>query len=145
MAPLAILLMALLSPVALHVHAQGFSAARAAAVVKMKPAHVLSNAKGMTLYVFAPDPKGKSTCYNSCAKFWPPAVVASGAKAPKTISGIPGTFGVTTRKDGTHQLTYDGAPLYTFAGDKDSGDMYGQGLFASGGFWWAVVAAGKAS
>jgi predicted lipoprotein with Yx(FWY)xxD motif len=61
------------------------------------------------------------------------------------MTGIPGKFGVTMRKNGAHQLTYDGAPLYTFAGDKDSGDTYGQGLFASGGFWWAVVAAGQAS
>jgi predicted lipoprotein with Yx(FWY)xxD motif len=37
--------------------------------------------------------------------------------------------------------TYDGAPLYTFIKDKDSGDMYGQGVVASGGYWWAVVVA----
>jgi hypothetical protein len=57
------------------------------------------------------------------------------------MQGIPGKFGTTMRKDGTRQLTYDGAPLYTFIKDKDSGDMYGQGVVAGGGYWWAVVVA----
>jgi predicted lipoprotein with Yx(FWY)xxD motif len=69
--------------------------------------------------------------------------VGANAHPKPTIAGIPGTFGVIKRTDGKRQLTYDGAPLYTFAGDKNAGDMNGQGLFASGGFWWVVVAAGK--
>jgi predicted lipoprotein with Yx(FWY)xxD motif len=59
------------------------------------------------------------------------------------MAGIPGTFGVVMRTDGSRQLTYDGAPLYTFVQDKDSGDAYGQGLVAAGGYWWVVVATGK--
>jgi predicted lipoprotein with Yx(FWY)xxD motif len=47
---------------------------------------------------------------------------------------------VITRKDGTRQLTYDGAPLYTFSGDTKAGQMDGQGLNVSGGYWWMVVA-----
>jgi predicted lipoprotein with Yx(FWY)xxD motif len=108
---------------------------RAAALVKTTSAHVLVTPKGKTLYVFAPDPKGTSTCYGECAKFWPPCLVGSNAHPATTIAGIPGTFGVITRTDGARQLTYDGAPLYTFAGDKKLGDMNGQGLFASGGYW----------
>jgi predicted lipoprotein with Yx(FWY)xxD motif len=68
-----------------------------------------------------------------------PAGTTPAAKMP----GRPGTFGVTMRQDGSQQLTYDHAPLYTFLEDKDSGDYYGQGVFASGGYWWIVVAAGK--
>ena len=113
-----------------------------AALVKLAPAHVLVNAKGLTLYVFAPDSKNKSTCYGPCAKFWPPVLVPKGTKVAATMTGIPGTFGVAMRTDGTHQLTYDGAPLYTFLNDKEAGDMYGQGLVAGGGYWWVVVAAG---
>jgi predicted lipoprotein with Yx(FWY)xxD motif len=111
--------------------------------VKTTTAHILVTPKGKTLYVFAPDPKNKSTCSGECAKFWPPRLVGSNAHPAASIAGVPGTFGVITRTDGTRQLTYDGAPLYTFAGDKNAGDMNGQGLFASGGFWWVVVAAGK--
>jgi predicted lipoprotein with Yx(FWY)xxD motif len=46
------------------------------------------------------------------------------------------------RTDGGEQLTFDKAALYTFLEDKAPGDAYGQGAFASGGFWWAVVAPG---
>jgi predicted lipoprotein with Yx(FWY)xxD motif len=62
-----------------------------------------------------------------------------GMKVPMTMSGMKGTFGVTVRKDGKHQLTYDGAPLYTFIKDKKPGDMVGQGLDVAGGYWWVVV------
>jgi predicted lipoprotein with Yx(FWY)xxD motif len=115
----------------------------AAALVTVAPGKILKDAKGLTLYVFAKDPPNKSTCYSTCAKYWPPALVPSGTKPPAKMSGIPGTFGVVMRTDGSQQLTYDHAPLYTFIEDKDSGDFYGQGVYASGGFWWIVVAAGK--
>lgn len=123
--------------------ARGRVLAPAAAPVKTTTAHILTTQKGMTLYVFAPDPKGKSTCYGQCATFWPPRVVAAGVTPPSKVAGVPGTFGVITRTDGKRQLTYDGAPLYTFLEDKKAGDMNGQGLVAAGGYWWIVVAAGK--
>ena len=113
-----------------------------AAPVKTSAANILVTPKGATLYVFAPDQKNKSTCYGECAKFWPPLLV-KGANAPAHMAGIPGTFGVTMRKDGSHQLTYDGAPLYTFLNDKKAGQMNGQGLDVAGGYWWVVVAGGK--
>jgi predicted lipoprotein with Yx(FWY)xxD motif len=122
--------------------ARGTATAPARAAVKTTSAHLLVSSSGMTLYVFAPDSKDKSTCYGECAKFWPPYLVKKGAKVKSTVSGIPGSFGVAKRTDGTRQLTYDGAPLYMFAGDHSAGDINGQGVFASGGFWWAVVAAG---
>jgi predicted lipoprotein with Yx(FWY)xxD motif len=112
------------------------------AAVKVAAARVLVTPDGYTLYVFAADPPNKSTCYKTCAKFWPPVLVAKGTQ-PAAIAGVPGTFGVTVRTDGTQQLTYDHAPLYTFLLDKKPGDMKGQGLFAVGGYWWMVVAGGK--
>jgi predicted lipoprotein with Yx(FWY)xxD motif len=113
------------------------------APVKLAAGKILKTSKGLTLYVFAPDTPNKSTCYGTCAKFWPPMLVPMGTKPAAKMPGIPGTFGVAMRKDGSQQLTYDKAPLYTFVQDKDSGDAYGQGLYISGGFWWVVVAAGK--
>lgn len=117
----------------------------APAMVSMAPGHLLVNAKGLTLYVFAADSKGKSACSGECAKFWPPVLVAKGATVPKSMTGVTGTFGEIMRADGTHQLTFDGAPLYTFLEDKKAGDLNGQGLIASGGYWWAVVVPGAAS
>ncbi|HZS94843.1 MAG TPA: hypothetical protein VFA78_08605 [Chloroflexota bacterium] len=115
----------------------------AAAPVRTTSAHILVNSKGRTLYVFAADTKDTSSCYGQCAAFWPPVLVKSGVTPASKIAGIRGTFGVATRTDGTRQLTYDGAPLYTFSGDKKKGQMNGQGLVASGGYWWVVAAAGK--
>jgi hypothetical protein len=48
------------------------------------------------------------------------------------------------RKNGTHQVTYNGHPLYTYVGDSAAGKTSGEGLNLSGGLWWAVSPAGKA-
>lgn len=114
------------------------SVAPAAAPVKTSAAHVLVTNQGRTVYVFAADRKNKSVCYGQCAKFWPPVLVKKGS-TPTQIGSIAGNFGVATRKDGTKQLTFDGAPLYTFAEDKKAGDMNGQGVIAAGGYWWVVA------
>jgi len=111
----------------------------AAALVKTTSAQMLVDGRGMTLYVYAPDKKNKSVCYGECAEYWPPVIVPKATKVPAKMSGMAGTFGVTMRTDGKRQLTYDGAPLYTFVKDKKAGDMTGQGLDVAGGYWWIVV------
>jgi len=139
--PALLLLTALVTLVASPAKALGHSAA-GAAPVKLAPANVLVTAKGATLYVFALDKPNKSNCNGTCAKFWPPLLVPKGAPPAAHMSGVTGTFGVAARTDGTQQLTFDGAPLYTFVLDKKVGQMNGQGSTASGGYWWVVVAAG---
>ena len=108
----------------------------APSVVSTASAHILVDARGMTLYLFSPDKHNKSVCTGQCAAFWPPAVVSSGVAVPATMPGIKGTFSTTTRAGGVKQLTYDGAPLYTWIKDKKPGDMTGQGVE---GIWWVVV------
>jgi predicted lipoprotein with Yx(FWY)xxD motif len=115
------------------------SAPAAPALVKTTPAQILVDGRGLTLYVYAPDKKGQSVCYGLCAKFWPPLTVAAGTDVPVKMPGLSGTFGVTLRKGGAHQLTFDGSPLYRFVEDKKPGDMTGQGLAVAGGYWWIVV------
>jgi len=114
-----------------------------AAPVKVAPATILVTSKGATLYVFALDKPNKSACYGTCAKYWPPFLIAKGVTPAASMSGVSGAFGVSTRTDGARQLTFDGAPLYTFLGDKKAGEMNGQGSTASGGYWWAAVAGAK--
>lgn len=126
------------SPALASVH----SSAPSAAPVRTSAAHILVTTSGRTLYVFATDSRNKSTCYGQCAKFWPPLLVKTGSTPAANVANISGNFGVAKRKDGSKQLTFDGAPLYTFAEDKKAGDMNGQGVVAAGGYWW-VVAAGK--
>jgi predicted lipoprotein with Yx(FWY)xxD motif len=106
-------------------------------LVKLAPAQILANAQGMTLYLYTPDKKNRSACTGECAEYWPPVLVPSGASAPAGLPGASGTFGVAPRADGTQELSYDGAPLYTFIKDKKPGDIAGQGAY---GVWWVVVA-----
>lgn len=100
-------------------------------------ATVLTNAKGFTLYWFAPDTSTTSNCNGSCATVWPPA------PGPATAgSGVSGTLGTITRSDGTAQATYNGHPLYTYSGDTAPGQASGNGLNASGGVWHEVTVSG---
>ena len=51
-------------------------------------------------------------------------------------------MGTSPRADGTRQVTYDGHPLYYFAGDKAPGDVKGQGIHNFGGGWYVVAPGG---
>ncbi len=84
-------------------------------------AKVLTDAKGMTLYTFAKDSKGKSACNGKCAKNWPPLMAVAGDKAGKGYSQI-------KRDDGKMQWAYKGKPLYTWVKDTKPGDTTGDGF-----------------
>src|SRR5580693_2470992 len=96
---------------------------------------VLTNAKGFTLYSFAPDTPASSKCYGSCAVYWPPVTGTTAAG-----QGLPGKVTVITRTDGSHQLTYNGHPLYTYIGDTAPGQARGNDLNLNGGLWHEVPA-----
>jgi len=101
---------------------------------------VLTNAKGFTLYWFAPDTSTKSNCNGSCATIWPPV------KGPATAgSGVTGKLTTITRSDGSMQAVYNGHPLYTYTGDTAPGQNNGNGLNASGGVWHEVTVSGAAA
>jgi predicted lipoprotein with Yx(FWY)xxD motif len=102
---------------------------------------VLVDQNGKTLYAFAADAKNHSNCSGSCAQYWPPVTVAKGS--PTASKDVSATLGTTTRSDGTTQLTVDGWPMYTYAGDAKAGDATGQGKNLSGGLWWVVDPSGQ--
>jgi predicted lipoprotein with Yx(FWY)xxD motif len=98
---------------------------------------VLTNAKGLTLYWFAPDTSSKSVCNGSCAAYWPPV------RGPLTAGpGVTGRLGTITRTGGGTQETYDGHPLYTYIGDSGPGQAHGNNLNLNGGFWHVVPVSG---
>ena len=96
---------------------------------------VLTNAKGFTLYSFAPDTPASSKCYGSCAAYWPPVTGTTAAG-----QGLPGKVTTITRTGGAHQLTYNGHPLYTYIGDTAPGQAHGNNLNLNGGLWREVPA-----
>ncbi len=92
-------------------------------------ANVLTDTRGMTLYTFTQDGPGQSSCYGQCAQNWPPLTADTGA-TPE------GDFTLIERSDGSLQWAFDGNPLYTWVGDRQPGDMTGDGV---GGVWNAVT------
>ncbi len=95
----------------------------------------LAGKDGLALYTFKNDSGSTSSCYEGCATAWPPLLVGAGETATGG-DGVSGTFGTTARTDGTTQVTYKGAPLYYFGGDKKAGDTTGQGL---NGVWFLAA------
>lgn len=87
---------------------------------------ILATPQGMPLYVLKTDHNGVSTCTMACLSAWPPLTVTSGV-TPVLGAGIPGSLGLAVQTDGRNQVTYNGAPLYTFVGDTP-GAVTGQGV-----------------
>ena len=99
----------------------------------------LVDSKGMTLYMFTNDTEGVSNCSGQCATNWPPLTVA----IPDLVGGGPGVsgeLGTIERADGTHQVTYNGMPLYYWKDDAAPGDTLGQGV---GDVWFVVPPAAQ--
>jgi predicted lipoprotein with Yx(FWY)xxD motif len=102
--------------------------------------NILVDSQGRTVYMFGADSGTTSACTGACAAAWPP-VQATGT--PTAGNGAnTALVAITSRSDGTNQVTYNGHPLYTFTGDHQPGDTNGQGLVAFGGTWSALSPAG---
>lgn len=102
----------------------------------------LTDGSGRTVYLWVKDTTGKSACSGACAGAWPPVtasgtVTAAGGVKTSDLSTI-------TRSGGTKQVTYDGHPLYYFAGDSGPGQDSGQGSDGFGAKWWLVAPSGSA-
>jgi predicted lipoprotein with Yx(FWY)xxD motif len=80
-------------------------------VQKSADGFVLALTDGRVVYTYSGDTKGKAgTCSGSCATAWPPVMYANPQVSPAdTLPGNP--FSTING-----QVTYNGLPLYTFAG-----------------------------
>ena len=87
---------------------------------------VLVDGKGITVYMYATDTRGRpSRCYDICAVQWP------------------ALLGTAPRTDGSTQITYNGWPLYLWPPDRAPGMATGQALTNAGGLWYVLSPAGK--
>ncbi|HYV23324.1 MAG TPA: hypothetical protein VEN31_11805 [Candidatus Bathyarchaeia archaeon] len=98
---------------------------------------LVDSATGKTLYTWAKDTDQNSQCYDQCATFWPPLTTTARAIAADGVTT--GSFGVSTRKDGTLQVTYNSHPLYFYSRDSAPGEANGQGSTGFGAVWLAVA------
>ena len=100
----------------------------------------LTDAEGMSLYLFEADGKLSSTCYDACAQAWPP-LVAEGE--PTAGNGVDqGMLARFERTDGSTQVAYNGRPLYYFARDN-AGDTKGQDVEGFGAEWYLISPEGE--
>lgn len=99
---------------------------------------ILVDDKGMTVYLYTMDSRNTSTCYGACSAIWPPVLTDGN---PIAGSGVAANLlGITARNDGATQVTYNGHPLYYFAGDKAPGDTNGENVQT---VWFAVTPQGN--
>ena len=102
---------------------------------------ILVDSQGRSLYLFEKDTGPKSTCSGACAAAWPPFTTSG---KPQAGSGVKAALlGTTTRSDGKDEVTYNGHPLYYYAGDQKAGDTNGQDLNQFGASWYVVSPAGN--
>lgn len=95
---------------------------------------VFTSEFGLSLYVFANDPKDQSVCNaeqgaaagsssdsSSCAAIWPPLLAEQNSQTSND-------FSIISRDDGTLQWALHGRPLYQYVNDSSEGDINGDGL-----------------
>ena len=74
----------------------------------------LTHSVPFPVYTLSPDTH-KSACQGACAVYWSPVLTSGRPEAGPGIDQH--ALGIIVRPDGTHQVTYNGKPLYLFEGD----------------------------
>ncbi len=99
------------------------------------------------VYTFSGDSDHGSACTGQCAVDWPPVLTST---RPEAIGYAVDrrALGTIRRPDGTHQVTYEGKPLYLYGKDayigplpspfNGPGGMNGDGVSADGGTFNAI-------
>ena len=111
------------------------------AVANSPLGRILVDGTGRTLYLFEKDTSTLSTCDGSCASFWPPFTTTG--KPLAADGALAGKLGTTKRTDGETEVTYNGHPLYYYAGDSKPGDTTGHGLDLFGAEWNVLSPVGE--
>ncbi len=137
--------LALLAAAFFVIHSGGARASSAAPVVRTAKnatlgKTILVTSKGLSLYALSVERKGRFICTDKeCLTDWKPLIAAMGKK-PTGLAGL----GTVRRPDHRVQVTYKGAPLYTFYLDHARGQVGGNG-FKDVGVWQVVTVGGSAA
>ena len=95
---------------------------------------ILVDEDGRTLYAFDRERTDRSECFGACAEAWPPFLTKGEPRAGK---GVEQRLLETTDYKGRSLVTYDGHPLYYFAGEGPN-EVLCQGVDEFGGLWLVV-------
>lgn len=102
---------------------------------------ILTTGGGYTLYLLSSEAGGRFTCTTSaCTAVWPRLTVPGPGTRVSAAPGIKGTLSTVAAPGGVTQVTYNGYPLYRYAGDGAPGQVNGEGITNFGGTWYVVSA-----
>ena len=119
----------------------GNSGGSSVALASSNLGRILVDGQGRTLYLFEADRGSTSACNGACASVWPPLKTSG---KPKAGSGVSASkLGTARRADGSTGVTYNGHPLYTYAGDSGPGQTSGEGIDGFGAEWYVLSATGN--
>lgn len=104
--------------------------------------HVLVDASGHTLYILTSEAGGKIKCVKTCLNAWPAVMLPENVSMFSHSAAVKGSLGYVKRGK-FRQATFNGFPLYTYAGDAKAHEDNGLGLTSDGGTWVLVNASAK--
>jgi predicted lipoprotein with Yx(FWY)xxD motif len=67
------------------------------------------------VYTLSSDRGRTSACQGQCTLYWPPVLTSGRPEGRPNLQ--PHALGTIVRPDGSHQVTYNGQPLYLYVGD----------------------------
>jgi predicted lipoprotein with Yx(FWY)xxD motif len=103
---------------------------------------VLFGAADRAIYLFDKENSSRPACYGACAEAWPPVLTKGDPVAGDGADSK--LLGVSPRRDGSTQVTYDGHPLYYYVNDP-AGEVGCHNVEEFGGLWLAVEPGGDAA
>jgi len=98
---------------------------------------VLADRGGYTLYLLSTEANKKIHCTSYCLQYWPPLLISKGEKV-SIGAGVKGKVGTVARSSKSLQVTFNGYPVYTFAGDSGPGETNGEKIASFGGTWYML-------
>jgi predicted lipoprotein with Yx(FWY)xxD motif len=103
---------------------------------------VLGTSHHDSLYLLTAERGGKIVCTGGCLALWPPLLATAASLATRIpgLAGLAGRLGLVRRGPRAEQVTYDGYPLYSYAGDPGPRASAGEGIASFGGTWYLVRA-----
>ncbi|MBN1240503.1 MAG: hypothetical protein JXB36_18515 [Gammaproteobacteria bacterium] len=101
--------------------------------------------RGQPIYVLESESSGESDCYDACALAWPPVLAPEGGEQVETQHRAldENQLGMTERRDGKMQLTYNNYPLYYYAMDPGDGEVTGHDVTDEWGEWYLLTPEGE--